>query len=360
MAIIKRSTTTIIGLDTIVSDLNTAISTEATARANADGVLANLVTTVKTNLFGALNEVKSALDSEVSSRQAGSFTAISWNFGEGYSYNTSSNSWSLNAGYNTTVGGLSTAFSNLNASIRKGKEDSANAFSYLNTRINNVLSNIDATALDSLTEIVTAFQAADSTLNGAITTLATNSSNAITAEATARADADTVIKNALVAYASNVQSQQAIMGTNIQARLNSLAKSALNLATWNSTSVSVSPSDPTKLLVTYSGTYFIEKTDVLNFQTVRTIIDGQTFDVVIDDLSCTPLQGNPILNSTVVTLTFGSSVEAASFASSVFVMQFLYSKAFDTTLNYPFFDATNNSQFPTINTASTPWGALIQ
>jgi hypothetical protein len=62
MAIIKRNKTTIYGLVDDLGQINQSILDEAEARGNADGDLAALTTTEKTNLVAAINEVKGAAD----------------------------------------------------------------------------------------------------------------------------------------------------------------------------------------------------------------------------------------------------------------------------------------------------------
>ncbi len=63
MAILVRAKSSIFGLVADLSTLTQAIAAEATTRETADGVLASLTTTEKTNLVGAINEVSGVAES---------------------------------------------------------------------------------------------------------------------------------------------------------------------------------------------------------------------------------------------------------------------------------------------------------
>lgn len=63
MGILVRAKSSISGLVADLSTLTQAIANEATARDTSDGSLASLETTEKTNLVGAINEVKGTADS---------------------------------------------------------------------------------------------------------------------------------------------------------------------------------------------------------------------------------------------------------------------------------------------------------
>lgn len=375
MAIIKRSTTTIIGLDTELAAVNASIAAEASARKAADGTLASLATTAKGNLVAAINEVKASVDTEASTRQTkigtlsvNTVTSLAPNATKGNGFGT----WGTVNNYTNydVTGALNILFS---AAVTEANER-VSLGDNLQQQITNILSNTDATALNSLAELVTAFQTADSNLNNAITTLANTAATNLANEVTARTAADTEIKDALKAYADHVETTSSEMVSTIYRRVSDVSKiiadstriffSVAKVAVVNGLVLEVILEDNRMRLYTTGTASML----LHNFSSIRTIIDGQSYDLSAT-ISDTVYNGQIYPKITVSDL---SSTDLAFFNNKTFVVEFSIP---ESALTYDIRPITYKSEYfntlaldtstaeadalKTINPSSTPWGALV-
>jgi len=156
MAILKRSKTMVLGLNSDLQALATADSNEAQARTDADDALqANIDTEVqdRTDAIDATNktvadnkdELQTNIDKEVQDRK----DAIA----------------DLDAASSDAIDAVQ---ANLDTEVQDRKD----AVTDLQGKIDNIIENTDEEALDSLKEIVDAFKNADNDINTAISDLA--------------------------------------------------------------------------------------------------------------------------------------------------------------------------------------------